>query len=299
MQNPTNGMEKGDEQVKSTKKIILMIFIVLAVLCLGVALILLISFWCPIVTFINLPQLCSSYQAPNKSFTNSTTDASSAVNVTMLKSIGNVILQVSTNCDYQDKDIAKIAGSNQQLCEKTCAANPKCDGFSFSQLTNICVLKQWTKSNLTTNFKNQFVCGYIIMRGSDVNETTTSTSASNRLNPTTIAAGPTINPILVNYEGFNFELSMLGDATGFKWAEKCDFQGGDIQKMPSYSFYTCGKACTYNLNCDRFSYSVSTQTCFLKKWPFSNLSPEIKNADYYCGYPIDRPSEGDKVWRTV
>ena len=142
MQNPTNGLEKGDEQVKSTKNIILTIFVVLAVLCLGVALILLISFWCPIANFINLPQLCSSYQAPNKSFTNSTTDASSAVNVTMLKSIGNVILQVSTNCDYQDKDIANIAGSNQQLCEKTCAAISKCDGFSFSQLTNICVLKQ-------------------------------------------------------------------------------------------------------------------------------------------------------------
>ena len=76
----------------------------------------------------------------------------------------------------------------------------------------------------------------------------------------------------------------------------------------------CGQACVGNVNCSRFSYSVSAATCDLK-WPLSNSIP-VPSDKYSCGFVINRlvksiPTPGplpiaagmfqsdDQIWRTV
>ena len=269
MQNPTNVMEKGDEQVKSTKKIILTIFVVLAVLCLGVALILLISFWCPIVTFINLPQLCA--KAPI--ITN--VDLMTEFNFTLEKATD--LFKTSKNCNFPVNDIGVLHDVDTlRSCGEACVANPNCNRFSFMPNLN-CYLKKWPVSNPPPYVTGSYSCGYVIDRPLNKKEE--------------------IFTMEGNYDGFTLE-----KATDlFKTSTNCEFPFYEIAELNNVSTSrSCGEACVANRNCNRFSYlnqlarkkifgEIGEESCILNKWPDSNKELPKFRLNSICGYIVNRP----------
>ena len=302
MQNPTNVMEKGDEQVKSTKKIILTIFVVIfAVLCLlwlGVALILLISFWCPIVTFINLPQLCA--KAPiitnvdlmtttttkttinnvdrslNKTEENFTQEGNyTEFNFTLEKATD--LFKTSKNCNFPVNDIGVLHDVDTlRSCGEACVANPNCNRFSFMQNLN-CYLKKWPVSNPPPYVTGSYSCGYVIDRPLNKKEE--------------------IFTMEGNYDGFTLE-----KATDlFKTSTNCEFPFYEIAELNNVSTSrSCGEACVANRNCNRFSYlnhlartkifgEIGEESCILNKWPDSNKEQPKFRLNSICGYIVNRP----------
>ena len=302
MQNPD---ERNGDRKSRWKKNLFYIFVVLVV-AIGFATILL---WCPIVTLLNLPRWCASYQGPI-----TTNDDPNYTGFNFVLGLNDDLFKWAEKCDFNGYDIGKMTNSSLGSCGNACAAKLNCDRFSFDDVTATCFLKNWPTSNPAPKFKVSFYCGYVIGRPTmetpiptiipvGPQNTTTGYKGQNKTTTTTTSEPTTTAiPKTDNYTEFEFTLENATDL--FKTSENCNFASHDIGQLKDIStLRSCGEACVANPNCTRFSYLPSPYClCYLKKWPISNPPPDahristINGIDYYysCGYVMGRTFNASK-----
>ncbi|XP_047142977.1 uncharacterized protein LOC124817195 [Hydra vulgaris] len=83
----------------------------------------------------------------------------------------------------------------------------------------------------------------------------------------------------------------IGDGGLARWDTNCDFNGSDIDHVPSTGAQ-CGGVCIADARCTHFTYSSGT--CHKKRYLGSGFRERYAGGDAVCGWIVNRSGQPSK-----
>ena len=172
----------------------------------------------------------------------------------------NGLVRWGEHCDFSGGDIEQheIGG---ELCGRRCLDNDQCTHFTWFP-DGRCLLKKTTQAFWIAreNLAEYSVCGWVTAEGY------------------AMRAGLKARTVWQD-----------GDGGRVKWAEYCDFPGGDIVRLDDVAGEFCGRKCLNERRCTHFTW-LAERVCVLKTSARQFWAAQENLKDYsVCGWVVGHP----------